>query len=95
MKNKLVFIVIFCLFIICFTSCTVAPKDPHIYNYEKNIPEHNIKIIELGSELGDGSLRLKKLYVKDHEGFTHEILTAGTRTCSGGEHMLELCKYKE
>ena len=75
-------------------SCTNAPKEPHIYNYEKNDSQHNIKIVELGYELGDGSLSLKKVYVKDHDGFTHEILIAGTRTCSGGQHMLELCKYK-
>lgn len=75
-------------------GCTHAPREPHIYNYEKNDSQHNVKIIELGSELGDGSLSLKKVYVKDHDGFTHEILVAGTRTCSGGEHMLELCKYK-
>lgn len=75
-------------------SCTHAPREPHIYNYEKNDSQHNVRIVELGSELGDGSLSLKKVYIKDHDGFTHEILVAGTRTCSGGEHMLELCKYR-
>jgi len=93
-KELLVSIFICFISIAIFNCCTQAPKELHIYNYEKNDIQHNVKIVELGSELGDGSLSLKKVYVKDHDGFTHEILVASTRTCSGGEHMLELCKYR-
>ena len=38
---------------------------------------------------------LKKIYVKDKRGYTHEILTASSGNTFGGVNMLELCVYKE
>ena len=38
---------------------------------------------------------LKKIYVKDKRGFTHEILTSSSGNTFGGVEMLELCVYKE
>lgn len=75
---------------ICLSNSNVSE-----YHYNKSDTENRVYIVELGSELGKGSLSLKKIYIKDHLGFTHEILCSSTRMCSGGEYMLELCKYKE
>ena len=38
---------------------------------------------------------IKKIYVKDKRGYTHEILTASSGNTLGGVSMLELCVYKE
>lgn len=38
---------------------------------------------------------IKKIYVKDKRGYTHEILTATSGSAFGGVSMLELCVYKE
>ena len=92
MKKKLVFILT--TLVVLVSSCQMPSQEAKLYNYDKNDPQYSFKLVELGNELGNGSLTLKKVYIKDHNGYTHEILIAGTRTCDGGEHMLELCKYK-
>lgn len=93
--------IIILLFICILCSCNNSKQQNSIqkstseYLYNQSEKENIVRIVELGSELGKGSLSLKKIYIIDHQGITHEILCASTRMCSGGEYMLELCKYQE
>ena len=43
----------------------------------------------------NSSYNFKKIYVVDHRGFTHEILTATSGSASGGVSLLELSVYKD
>jgi len=58
-------------------------------------PNKNVeKAKEVKVETGSNYV-IKKIYVKDKRGFTHEILTASSGNTLGGVSMLELCVYKE
>ena len=82
MKTKVAVIVIFVLLVVL----QVAMFSPNGAIKEK------AKEVEV--ETGSRYV-LKKIYVKDKRGFTHEILTASSGNTSGGVSMLELCVYKE
>ena len=54
--------------------------------------QSTIREVEVKSE---GSYIYKKIYVVDHKGQTHEILTSSSGNRLGGVGMIELCVYRE
>ena len=82
--KKIVIIVVLALLVVLQVAILGCSPNGEIREEAKEVK------VETGS-----NYVIKKIYVKDKRGFTHEILTASSGNTLGGVSMLELCVYKE